>query len=219
MLTLSGYGPRMQLRQRLRKQRRRDVGRPVAAPLSPRQEQLFRDHVGRAERMARAMHQRKIGFAEQPEDLEQFAIFGLLDCCREYNETFNDSFWGFASKRIHGAIIDGLRRTKTLQRGVRLKEGAIAIEMCSLNNLSCDQHEYVEHLEAPAVDLDARIDTERLLARCMSVLTLAEQELVRARHVDDMTWAEMAAKFGIRINEAHRRTNDAIAKARLAVQP
>ena len=214
MITVHGYGSRMRLRRTMKRSRRRETGRPAAEQLTPRQERLFLDHVSRAERLARALHAQKIGFAEQTDDLESYAFQGLLDAVREYDCTMNDSFWGFAAQRVHGAIIDGLRRTKVLMRGERLKQGAQPIQTFSLHALIGEDRAFIDELQAEPQDHDQRIDDERLLARALAVMTDQERELVRLRFVEELTWREIGLQTGMNPKDAHRRTEDALQRAR-----
>ena len=43
-------------------------------------------------------------------DVEQFGMLGLMDAVQRYDPTAGAALWTFAQPRVHGAIMDGLRR-------------------------------------------------------------------------------------------------------------
>nr|WP_242490151.1 RNA polymerase sigma factor FliA [Noviherbaspirillum cavernae] len=60
----------------------------------------------------------QVGGAIDREDMEQIGLMGLLEALRRYG-TPDESFGGFASMRIRGAILDELRRQDWRPREVR----------------------------------------------------------------------------------------------------
>ncbi|MDR2151326.1 MAG: RNA polymerase sigma factor FliA [Helicobacteraceae bacterium] len=52
-------------------------------------------------------------------DLISIGAEELIKLARRYDAELNDSFWGFAKKRVHGAMLDFLRSLDTLSRGDR----------------------------------------------------------------------------------------------------
>ncbi|MDR2639116.1 MAG: RNA polymerase sigma factor FliA [Helicobacteraceae bacterium] len=52
-------------------------------------------------------------------DLISIGAEELIKLARRYDSEINDSFWGFAKKRVHGAMLDFLRSLDTLSRGDR----------------------------------------------------------------------------------------------------
>ena len=52
-------------------------------------------------------------------DLAAIGTEELIKLARRYNESLNDSFWGYAKKRVYGAMLDYLRSLDILSRANR----------------------------------------------------------------------------------------------------
>ncbi|MBU1659703.1 RNA polymerase sigma factor FliA [bacterium] len=52
-------------------------------------------------------------------DLSAIGTEELIKLARRYNEKLNDSFWGYAKKRVYGAMLDYLRSLDVLSRASR----------------------------------------------------------------------------------------------------
>ncbi|GHS87004.1 RNA polymerase sigma factor FliA [Campylobacterota bacterium] len=52
-------------------------------------------------------------------DLISIGAEELVKLARRYNAELNDNFWGYAKKRVHGAMLDFLRSLDTVSRGDR----------------------------------------------------------------------------------------------------
>ncbi len=52
-------------------------------------------------------------------DLSAIGTEELIKLSRRYDETLNDSFWGYAKKRVYGAMLDYLRSLDVLSRSSR----------------------------------------------------------------------------------------------------
>jgi len=52
-------------------------------------------------------------------DLSAIGTEELIKLSRRYDETLNDSFWGYAKKRVYGAMLDYLRSLDILSRASR----------------------------------------------------------------------------------------------------
>jgi RNA polymerase sigma factor for flagellar operon FliA len=52
-------------------------------------------------------------------DLISVGAEELIKLARRYDAEINDSFWGYAKKRVHGAMLDFLRSLDTVSRGDR----------------------------------------------------------------------------------------------------
>lgn len=52
-------------------------------------------------------------------DLISIGTEELIKLTRRYNEELNDSFWGYAKKRVYGAMLDFLRSLDTISRNDR----------------------------------------------------------------------------------------------------
>jgi RNA polymerase sigma factor for flagellar operon FliA len=88
------------------------------------------------------------------EDLVNAGVIGLIEACRNFDNTKNAHFSTFAKFRIQGAILDSLRRLDWGSRAVRKKGRAIASSIATLATLLGRQplqEEIAAHLK---VDLD-----------------------------------------------------------------
>ncbi|HHV94630.1 MAG TPA: FliA/WhiG family RNA polymerase sigma factor [Firmicutes bacterium] len=68
------------------------------------------------------------------EDLVSYGIFGLLDAIEKYDTSRGVRFESYASTRIRGAILDGLRSVDWVPRSVRLKARQLAQNMAELED-------------------------------------------------------------------------------------
>ncbi len=68
------------------------------------------------------------------DDLESLGFFGLLDAIEKFDETRNVKFETYASTRIRGAIIDGLRAMDWIPRSTRAKARALENQIYELTN-------------------------------------------------------------------------------------
>jgi RNA polymerase sigma factor FliA len=66
------------------------------------------------------------------EDLVHAGVIGLIEACRNFDNTKNANFSTFAKFRIQGAILDSLRRLDWGSRAVRKKGRAIASSIATL---------------------------------------------------------------------------------------
>lgn len=66
------------------------------------------------------------------DDLVSYGIFGLMDAVEKYDSERGVKFASYASTRIRGAILDGLRATDWVPRSVRHKARRLAQTMAEL---------------------------------------------------------------------------------------
>ncbi len=94
-------------------------------------------------------------------DLSAIGTEELIKLARRYDETLNDSFWGYAKKRVYGAMLDYLRSLDILSRASRKLVKAIdyAVEEYRLTHEEePTDEELSEILEEPIEKVhDARI--------------------------------------------------------------
>ncbi|HPT84291.1 MAG TPA: FliA/WhiG family RNA polymerase sigma factor [Limnochordia bacterium] len=67
-------------------------------------------------------------------DLESFGFFGLLDALEKYDAERNTKFETYATTRIRGAIIDGLRSLDWVPRSTRSKARLVESQIHELTN-------------------------------------------------------------------------------------
>lgn len=85
------------------------------AATAPRRDDLIRNHLGLARRIARG-YARRVPATVRPEDLEGAALLGLTEAAGRFDERHPDAFVAFAARRIRGAVLDELRRHDPLSR-------------------------------------------------------------------------------------------------------
>ena len=94
-------------------------------------------------------------------DLSAIGTEELIKLARRYDETLNDNFWGYAKKRVYGAMLDYLRSLDILSRASRKLVKAIdfAVEEYRVtHDEEPTDKELAEILEEPIEKVhDARI--------------------------------------------------------------
>jgi len=90
-------------------------------------------------------------------DLISLGTLGLIDASERYNPELNTSFGAYATIRIKGAIVDGLRKQDWVPRGVRsLSKDLDAAKQQAVMQEGCDSNEAV----AKVMGVDAeKVDT------------------------------------------------------------
>ena len=68
------------------------------------------------------------------DDLESLGFFGLLDAIEKFDETRNIKFETYASTRVRGAILDGLRAMDWVPRSTRSKARVLENQIYQLIN-------------------------------------------------------------------------------------
>ena len=81
---------------------------------------LIVENIGEARKIANAMTQRLACPADR-EDAISSAMTGLVEAANAYDHSLEVPFMGFASRRIRGAVLDGMRKGDRLNR--RQREG------------------------------------------------------------------------------------------------
>lgn len=89
-------------------------------------------------------------------DLESYGLFGLLDAINRFDETRGIKFETYATTRVRGAILDGLRTQDPAppawrERSRRLEQAHIALE--ARHGRAATDEELTRHLGITAADL------------------------------------------------------------------
>ncbi|CAD7287825.1 RNA polymerase sigma factor FliA [Campylobacter majalis] len=114
-------------------------------------------------------------------DLVSMGTIEMIKLSKTYNKEQNDSFWGYAKKRVYGSMLDYLRSLDVLSRTDRklLKEINLLIDSYF------NEHEYEpddEYLaNALSVDLQ-KIREARSAGAIASVLSLDERVDIQSEH-------------------------------------
>ena len=107
-------------------------------------------------------------------DLSAIGTEELIKLARRYDESLNDSFWGYAKKRVYGAMLDYLRSLDILSRSSRKLVKAIdhAVEEYLLQH---DEEPSDEEL-AEILDEDIeKVHDARIASTIYTVMPLHDQ--------------------------------------------
>ena len=107
-------------------------------------------------------------------DLSAIGTEELIKLARRYDESLNDSFWGYAKKRVYGAMLDYLRSLDILSRASRKLVKAIdyAVEEYRLTH---DEEPSDEEL-ADILDEDIeKVHDARVASSIYTVMPLHDQ--------------------------------------------
>ncbi|SFV59617.1 RNA polymerase sigma factor for flagellar operon [hydrothermal vent metagenome] len=107
-------------------------------------------------------------------DLSAIGTEELIKLARRYDENLNDSFWGYAKKRVYGAMLDYLRSLDILSRANRklVKQIDYAVEEYRLtHDEEPSDAELAEMLEE---DID-KIHEARIASNIYTVMPLHDQ--------------------------------------------
>ncbi len=107
-------------------------------------------------------------------DLSAIGTEELIKLARRYDETLNDSFWGYAKKRVYGAMLDYLRSLDILSRASRKLIKAInyAVEEYMLLN---DEEPTDEELSVILEETVEKIHDARIASSIYAVMPLQDQ--------------------------------------------
>lgn len=107
-------------------------------------------------------------------DLSAIGTEELIKLARRYDETLNDSFWGYAKKRVYGAMLDYLRSLDVLSRASRKLVKAIDYaveEYLLLHDAEPSDEELAEILDE-SVD---KVHDARIASSIYTVMPLHDQ--------------------------------------------
>lgn len=107
-------------------------------------------------------------------DLSAIGTEELIKLARRYDETLNDSFWGYAKKRVYGAMLDYLRSLDVLSRASRKLVKAIdyAVEEYLLKHNEEPSDEELAEMLDESVD---KIHDARIASSIYTVMPLHDQ--------------------------------------------
>ena len=107
-------------------------------------------------------------------DLSAIGTEELIKLARRYDESLNDSFWGYAKKRVYGAMLDYLRSLDVLSRASRKLVKAIdyAIEEYRIEK---DEEPTDEELAEILNESVEKIHEARIASAIYTVMPLQDQ--------------------------------------------
>jgi RNA polymerase sigma factor FliA len=107
-------------------------------------------------------------------DLSAIGTEELIKLARRYDEKLNDSFWGYAKKRVYGAMLDYLRSLDILSRASRKLVKAIdyAVEEHRLTN---EEEPTDAQLAEMLEETEAKVHDARIASTIYTVMPLHDQ--------------------------------------------
>jgi len=107
-------------------------------------------------------------------DLSAIGTEELIKLARRYDETLNDNFWGYAKKRVYGAMLDYLRTLDILSRASRKLVKAIdyAVEEYLLTHSSEPTDEELAEMLDESVE---KVHDARIASSIYTVMPLHDQ--------------------------------------------
>ncbi len=107
-------------------------------------------------------------------DLSAIGTEELIKLARRYDEKLNDSFWGYAKKRVYGAMLDYLRSLDILSRASRKLVKAIdyAVEE---HRLTHEEEPTDEELSVMLDETVEKVHDARIASTIYTVMPLHDQ--------------------------------------------
>ncbi len=107
-------------------------------------------------------------------DLSAIGTEELIKLARRYDENLNDSFWGYAKKRVYGAMLDYLRSLDILSRASRklVKQIDYAVEEYRLTH---EEEPTDEELAAMLEEDINKVHEARIASNIYTVMPLHDQ--------------------------------------------
>ncbi|MCK9473573.1 RNA polymerase sigma factor FliA [Sulfurimonas sp.] len=107
-------------------------------------------------------------------DLSAIGTEELIKLARRYDESLNDSFWGYAKKRVYGAMLDYLRSLDVLSRASRKLVKAIdyAVEEYRVTHNEEPSDEELAEILSESVE---KIHEARIASTIYTVMPLEDQ--------------------------------------------
>jgi RNA polymerase sigma factor for flagellar operon FliA len=128
------------------------------------------------------------------DELLQLGAVGMLEALQRFDSTRGVDFQAFCSRRIRGAMIDGLRREGAVQRGEAPFDGDKIDTAAFING---------DSPEDPLTQL-TRSDDKRLLIEALQCLPPLEYRVLALHFYDEMNNREVAAILEISEGYASR---------------
>ena len=107
-------------------------------------------------------------------DLSAIGTEELIKLARRYDEALNDSFWGYAKKRVYGAMLDYLRSLDILSRANRKLVKAIDY-IVEEHMLTHDEEPSDEELAEKLEESVEKVHDARIASSIYTVMPLHDQ--------------------------------------------
>jgi RNA polymerase sigma factor FliA len=148
-------------------------------------------------------------------DVYGFGVIGLMDAVDRFRPDVGARFETYASLRIRGAMVDGLRSLQWLPRGARRRQSRVIDKVVPIDfQTACTPvgklltDTLADPLEAPPLaDLELEADHEEV-NEAVGTLPERERRIVTEYYFERRALAEIGADMGItssRVCQLHRR--------------
>jgi RNA polymerase sigma factor for flagellar operon FliA len=149
------------------------------------------------------------------EDLTQAGMVALTEAAQRHGGPSEDGFAAYAKLRVRGAMIDLIRRTVPLSRGVAEHRGSVRIESLDETYSDSDMAYADDAPDSLSILADAEL-REHLIA---AIADLPErlQLVVQLYFVEEFNLAEIAATLDISVPRVHQLKAQALERLRAAL--
>jgi RNA polymerase sigma factor (sigma-70 family) len=174
-------------------------------------DRLVQQHMGFARGLAKRLGQSLPPHVDA-DALESDALLGLLMAARSFDPERGVAFTTYAAKRIHGAMLDGLRGRQGCSRGRRPP----VVMSLAKRVLDTDGREVTlgdvlsENQEPVGAALECHEQVEHLL----SCVQTTERRMVREYYFDELTQDEIGARHGMSASRVSQRLKAACERMR-----
>lgn len=138
------------------------------------------------------------------DELLQWGAIGMLEAAQRFDASHGTSFQSYATRRIRGAMIDGLRREGSYRRG------QVVLDIDAIDTATYQQNRGPED----PVDILSRQDDKSLLANALRTLPQLEYQVLALHFYEELNNREIAIVLEISEGYAsriRRRALDALA--------
>lgn len=156
-------------------------------------EQLFERNLPYARALARREYRGRRGADIDPDDLFQLACTGLLEAMDRFDPSLGVPFRGFASRRIRGAMIDGIAKMNEVREQLSHR-GRVKRER--LRSLAAERSGKMEAGEAMEALVDVAVGLALgFMLEGTGLYHDEEEPATQATAYDSLAWKEMVDRL------------------------
>lgn len=146
--------------------------------------------------------QKEKNVAQHRDDLHSYGIFGLIQAIERFHIEENNSFSAYASQRIAGSMIDGIRKETHYRKRTEEEEARRKLprpKFCSLESMAMTNDfgdPELDHMPQIAIEDDAqnRLDTLELLNELTKDMPQLDKEIAYYKIIEGLNFKEIAKK-------------------------
>lgn len=146
------------------------------------------------------------------DDLVSCGIFGLIDAVEKFDMSKGVKFESYASLRIRGAIIDGLRDLDWVPRSVRRKskndENTELQSMVSLDDFLAQNMDFAASDDGTPENHIDKIELRNILIEAIENLSERDRLVITLHYFEELTLRELSKTLEIsesRVSQIHTR--------------